>query len=135
MKIKEEENSLFKNSKLILGISIFIFIVLSIYAYNAFYKKYQIKKEISTLDARIDNMLNKKEELKDFKNILTNNEYIEREARIKLNLKKNGENVVVLVDRPYDDNSRSFQEINISKEPKVSSGENVRKWVEVIFGR
>ncbi len=136
MRIKERDHQPFLNSKAFLVFLIFLFLVLSFYTYETFYKKYQIKKEISILNSQINELKSKKEELQNTKNILTNEDYIEREARLKLNFKKEGEEVVVLVDKPYASNEKeSVEQVKIEENKnKISGKENFKKWVKVIFG-
>ncbi|MBI3671745.1 septum formation initiator family protein [Candidatus Azambacteria bacterium] len=135
MKSREENNQLFKNPKLALSILVFLFLALSFYAFNAFYKKYQIKKEISTLDARIIGIEKKKEDLQGLENALTDREYIEREARTKLNFKKNGEEVVVLVEKNTDEAGTEASAGKNKRSAGGSYGENAKKWIQIIFGR
>ncbi len=70
--------------------------------------------------------------------MLTEESYIEKEARLKLNFKKKGEKVVVFVDKPYaieedKKEDKKQEKINVSRE-KISGEENFKKWIKVIFG-
>jgi len=137
MREREKQHFNLFESKPVLGLLIFTSLLFGFYALNSSYQKYQIKKEISRLDTSISEIEEVGSEMKDEKNKLTNEEYIEREARVKLNFKKSNEEVVILIDRPYvsdeKDNSVSTSEAETQKETVLYSA-NAKKWIEVIFG-
>ena len=74
-----------------------IFLALLIGIFQQFYHRYQVKKDSDQLGAEIVN-LNKQK--RDFNNLLDyyqNKSNLENEARVRLNLKKEGEEVVIIL--------------------------------------
>ncbi len=82
----------------LLGILALIMVVTS----KLLLQKREVSLEISQLQARADKINQENQELSELIKYLNTTEYTEREAREKLNLKKEGEHVVVL---PKDETS------------------------------
>ena len=61
-----------------------------------FMQKYEVQREIAALEERADRIQSENQELSELINYFQTDEYKERQAREKLNLKKEGEFVVVL---------------------------------------
>jgi len=132
MKIKKRSQFDFWNSKRVL-ISLVIFaLIFTYYAFQSSYQKYQMQDKISILDAQIIKLEDTKSDLKDDERRLTDEGYIEKEARIKLNFKKAGEKVVIFVDEPYIEDSINIKESQTLKK-KASGVDNIKKWVDFIF--
>lgn len=97
-------------SKAFLFFVFIILIVLTINLAQESYRKYQLKKEISELKLEIDRLEGNKEQLSNLMEYFKNDSYLEQEARVKLNLKKPGEKVVILSrDSVTDDNVKVSQ--------------------------
>ena len=60
------------------------------------YRKYQLTKEINGLKSEIERLEGKNQHLADLMEYFQEGSYLEQEARLKLNLKKPGEKVVVI---------------------------------------
>jgi cell division protein FtsL len=137
---RQDKQFNFFESKLILAVIAVVALFLIFYSSEVFYKKYQISKEVSILDENISQLQEEQEKLNEAENNLTDESYIEREAKLKLNLKKAGEEVVVLVNNPYDNTAdnetqatstpTSTQEVKVV-EP--DSSDNIKKWIKAIF--
>ena len=98
------------SSKVFLFFVFIILIVLTINLAQESYKKYQLKKEISELKLEIDRLEGNKEQLSNLMEYFKNDSYLEQEARVKLNLKKPGEKVVILSrDSVTNDNVKVSQ--------------------------
>ncbi len=92
------ENKLkkFFSSRAVLFLLLLAFIWLSISLVKAFYKKRQMDQEIGALKAEIAKMDGKGQDLNQLLSYFNSESYLEREAKDKLNLKKEGENVVMV---------------------------------------
>lgn len=60
------------------------------------YRKYQIEREIANIQKEIDFLKNKNESLSAFLDYLEHNSSLEKEARLKLNLLKEGEKLIII---------------------------------------
>jgi cell division protein FtsL len=135
MKPEERRHQSFFKSKLVLASLVFIFFIIGFYTTSSLYQNYQIRKEIAILDKVVKDLDSDNKELKLAKNKLTNPDFIEREAKLKLNFKKEGEEVVILIDNPYSSEVKEEDKNkkNEGKEDIFESG-NVKKWINIIFG-
>jgi len=128
-------------SKVFLFLIFIILIVLAINLVQESYKKYQLKKEISELKLEIDRLEGSKQQLSNLMEYFKNDSYLEQEARVKLNLKKPGEKVVILShDSVIDDNvkviqSKALEIVNQEIESEDVNLEiaNYWKWWEYFF--
>ncbi len=77
------------------GIAIIGWLVVSLV--NEIERKQNTFKELASLDKTIQELKDENQKLLQKKEYLTNEENIEREARMRLNLKKQDENVVIIV--------------------------------------
>jgi cell division protein FtsB len=94
-------------------------------AAKLFIQKHEVDSEISKLQSQADKLDQGNKELSDLIQYLNTPEYTERQAREKLNLKKDGEHVVVL---PSDeDNQDGATQTN-------NSDSNPKKWFDYFFG-
>ena len=84
------------SSKIFLFIVVFILIFLLIGLIKETYRKHQLTSEINELKSNIDKLEGDNQQLVDLMDYFKEDSYLEKEARIKLNLKKPGETVVVL---------------------------------------
>jgi len=60
------------------------------------YRKYQLTKEINGLKSEIEQLEGKNQQMADLMEYFQEGSYLEKEARLKLNLKKPGEKIVVI---------------------------------------
>ena len=72
------------------------FVWLSLVLVRAFYKKRQLDQEIGALKSEVEKMDKKGQELNQFLGYFSSQDYLEKEAKDKLNLKKEGESVVMV---------------------------------------
>jgi len=88
--------------KKLLGSKVFLFFItlaligLAINLGRESYRKYQLTKEINQLKSEIGRLEGKNQQLADLMEYFQEGSYLEKEARLKLNLKKPGEKVVVI---------------------------------------
>lgn len=102
----------FLTSRVVIFLLLLAFVWLSLVLAKAFYKKRQMDQEISALKAEIEKMDKKGQELNQLLSYFSSQAYLEKEAKDKLNLKKEGESVVMVQ----------------GLEPEVAVGENLENF-------
>jgi len=93
---KESRFKKFFTSKIFLFFALLILIWVSICAVKAIYKSYRLRKEIENLKSEISKVEKGNKELDNLLQYLKNKDFLEKEVREKLNLKKEGESVVIV---------------------------------------
>ncbi len=83
-------------SKITLFVLLLGFIWLSVQLVNVFYRKYKLNKEIVDLKAQISNSEKSNQQISAMFDYLGSPEFLEKEAREKLNMKRQGEEVVIV---------------------------------------
>ena len=95
------------------------------------YRKYQLTKEINGLKSEIERLEGKNQQLADLMEYFQEGSYLEKEARLKLNLKKPGEKVVVISQPTV---AEVDERIVAETEKEVShETTNFWKWWEYFF--
>ncbi|MFA7170064.1 MAG: septum formation initiator family protein [Candidatus Paceibacterota bacterium] len=92
------------------------------------YREYKIKKEIDTLKTEIESMEKDNYELSQLLEYYQTDEYREAEARKRLNLKEEGEQVVMI-----DEKVLSAEDMAIKEEEQKNSVSNYIKWWNYFF--
>jgi len=136
-----KENKLKKifSSRAVLFFLLLAFVWLSLVLVKAFYKKRQLDQEIGSLKAEIDKTDKKGQELSQLLSYFNSESYLEKEAKDKLNLKKEGESVVMVQEPATDgavavDNGSGNQAV--AAEPAAPVNENnLVKWWRFFFKR
>jgi len=133
------------SSKIFLFSLLVILLILGSSLGREFYRKYRLQKEFDSLKSEIDKLENKNQDLASMLEYLNKESNLEKEARRRLNLKKPGENVVVIVppeseprpenkssaDNPSPDSKSESKIADVSGEPK---NRNLSKWWNYFFG-
>lgn len=91
------------------------------------YEKYQITAEISNLDSELTALNAKNKDLQALIGRLQDKEFIEKEARKKLNLSKAGEKAVIIVN-PQKTAAQNKKQVETQKEES-----NPYKWYRTLF--
>ena len=131
------------SSKIFLFIVIFTLIFLLIGLVKETYRKHQLTSEIDQLKLNIDELEGDNQQLANLMDYFKEDSYLEKEARIKLNLKKPGETVVVLskdiIDEVevirrggLDEEELDKEIINLSENEALKTT-NYWKWWEYFF--
>ena len=99
------------------------------------YRKYQTHKEVTSLKREIESLKEKNQALSNFLDYFGSEKSLEKEARLKLNLLKEGEKLVIITPDKETDSRNQLSEDN--QKNKVS---NFEKWwgylgLDVLFGR
>lgn len=83
-------------SRLFLFVLFAIIIVIGISYARAYYQDYKVKEEIKTLEGEVRQLEKKKFQSMELLKYVTSDNFIEEKARTELNLKKPGENVIII---------------------------------------
>lgn len=124
-------------SRLFIFLSLLAFIWLGLVLTKTFYKKYQLDQEIESLKVEIAKMDKKEQELTKLIDYLGSQDYLEKEAREKLNLKKEGESVLMVseTDLAKELSDSSSQGSAVNNEEKLAAENNLVKWWKFFFKR
>ena len=93
---------------------------------------YELQERVQTLQADIDELSQRKDELEKLKELIESPEYVEREARSKLGLKKRGERVIIVPS----DAVVAVPHFDIERSPLVSEYQKLsypRRWFFYFF--
>ena len=74
-----------------------IFLALLFGIFQQFYYRYQVQKKLNELNAEVANYKNQQENLAKLIEYYQDSSNLENEARVRLNLKKEGEKVVIIL--------------------------------------
>ena len=118
----------FHSKPFIFGLLI-IFALVVIAAGREGYRNYKIGQEIKNLQDKIEALQKSNEELAEMEKYLQSDEFLEKEARLKLNLIREGENLVII--------KRSEKEPELEEPPEEKNEKisNIQKWWEYFFSR
>lgn len=114
----------FFKSKVMTWLLVAVILVVSVGFGRVYLQKRQIDKEIAKLEERADKVAKDNEELSYLVKYFNTPEYQERQAREKLNLKKEGE---VVIGMPEESEEASTQVA--ANEPK----NHAKEWFEYFF--
>ena len=106
-----------------------IFLALLIGIFQQFYHRYQVKKDLDKLDTEIANFNKQKEDLNNLLDYYKNESNLENEARVRLNLKKEGEEVVIILPT-----ATSTESDKISSQRDTENMPNYKQWWYYFFG-
>lgn len=96
---------------------------------SEFYRNYQIEKEIESLKNEIDTLDKNNYQLSKLVEYYNTDQFKEREARKRLNLKKEGESLVIIKQRGVDLKKTSEME----EKANVENLPNYKKWWNYFF--
>ena len=137
MKIIEKNNyPIYKyliKSKVFFIFLITVSLVLIFGIFQNFYHRYQVKKDLDQLNTEVMSLNKQKEDLDKLLNYYKNESNLEKEARIRLNYKKEGEKVVVIL--PTATTSPGSNEITFSSPASDENLPNYKQWWYYFFGK
>ncbi len=113
--------------KLFILVGVLVVIFLGTNLGKEFYRKYQIQKEIDSLQEDINSLEENNYKLSQLIEYCKTDEYKEAQARERFNLGKEGENLVVMLESSSSDNEI---EKKINNDEKIP---NYRKWWNYFF--
>src|SRR3989344_1334332 len=97
---------------------------------RGFPRKLEIEKQMNDIRGQIDNLKKEEERGKGLLEYLNTESYLEKQARLRLNLKKEGEEVVFIYRKEDEQNETNQEKQN--KNPFLSK---VREWFRIIWSR
>lgn len=101
---------------------------------KTFYKKHQLDSEIANLKKEIDKIDKKDQELSNLLNYFDNQNFLEKEAKEKLNMKKEGENVVIVSEVSGSPQPSAAPLAAASAPAQEQESGNLLKWWQYFFG-
>ncbi len=110
-----------------------IFFALVFGVAQKFYDRYQLTGEMDELGGQLENLNRQKSELNDLLRYYQSQSNLEKEARLRLNLKKEGEQVVIILPP-----ATSTEENKAVISEAFSGGAelpNYKQWLYYFFGR
>ena len=118
----------FWHSKYFIGFLLIFLILVLIASGRESYFRYKINQEIRSLERKIEDLQKSNAELSELENYLQSNEFLEKEARLKLNLIKDGEKLVII---KKSDEEPVLEEQETEENKNIP---NILKWWEYFFG-
>ena len=110
-----------------------IFMALLFGIFQQFYHRYKIKNNLDELNAEIANVKKQKEDLNKLIDYYKNESNLGNEARVRLNLKKEGEKVVIIL--PTSTSTDEGGGINSRSPETVENAPNYKQWWYYFFNR
>lgn len=92
------------------------------------YRYFRISQEVKNLEEKIKKLKKDNEEMAKLERYFQSDDFLEKEARLKLNLTKPGEKLIII--KTPEGFKQEQKEQNIAKQ--IS---NIQKWWEYLFGR
>jgi cell division protein FtsB len=133
-KNKKNKNNRFFKTEILALLGFGLIIAISFPLSKSISKHYTISKEIKDLEQEIKNMENKNNNLNKLIKFIGSDEFAEKQARLNLNYKKEGEEVVIIKDKETlqsektDPSSISDNSFNNSEENIKNVDSNLKKW-------
>jgi len=119
----------FFHSKIFIFGLLIIFILVVVAAGREGYRNYKINQEIKNLQRRIEELSKTNTELSEMEKYLRSDEFLEKEARLKLNLIREGEKLVII---------KKSEEESVPEEQKteeIKNISNIQKWWKYFFNK
>jgi len=125
-------------SKIFLLFVALILIWLGVSVVRESYRKYQLTQEINQIKSEIERLEGNNQDLANLIEYFQQESFLEKEARLKLNLKKPGEKVVIVPKGEEEVGSLTPNEwgVKLPTEEEIQKEEpNWLKWWRYFFGR
>jgi len=133
MKITEKSNFIKKLifSNFLILISCFFIIFFSTNLIRDFINKRQLNREVTKLEGQLASLTEKNKELKELSIYLASQDFIEAEARQKLNMKKPGEEIIIVSNQ----STSTYEEKNSNENNEIilKKLNNIHKWWNYFF--
>ncbi|MCK5475289.1 MAG: septum formation initiator family protein [Candidatus Pacebacteria bacterium] len=114
--------------KVFIFVAVIVIISLSMGVGGEYYRDYQIQREIDSLQKEIDHFETNNYKLSQLAEYFQTDEYKELEARKRLNMKKDGESVVIIGQLDSDSD-----ELIIEEDDEYKNFPNYIKWWNYFF--
>ncbi|PIZ57094.1 hypothetical protein COY23_01890 [bacterium (Candidatus Torokbacteria) CG_4_10_14_0_2_um_filter_35_8] len=133
-KKKKKSRLAFLSSGYFIGFVLIALILVSSSVVKEVYRRHMINKEIAELKREIEEMEDENKNLGGLISYLKSEDYKEKEAKAKLDLKKPGEDVVIIPPKAKSDTTSSEYQIEKEKEKVEDTRKNPEKWWQYFFG-
>jgi len=122
------------SSKILFLLALFILVFFSVNLVKEVVNKRDLQQDIDKLQAEINSLENRNEELSGLIDYFNSMDFVETEARIKLNLKKPGESIIIV---PEEENINNYQDGSSLNRQLISQSvkdlSNPLKWRKYFF--
>lgn len=122
-------------NKIVFVISIFILVFIGISFFKVFLRQQKANQDISRLIEQIKELELRNRELLDLIEYFKTDDFIEFEARTKLNLQKEGEKVVIIPETSNNVNKSDDQKAIKQPNNYQEQDSNLRRWWNYFFGK
>lgn len=122
------KENFFYSKSFIFGLLI-VFILLFVAAGRGAYRSYKINQEVKSLRGKIEELNKSNLELTEMEKYLQSDEFLEKEARLKLNVVREGEKLVIIKQPEGVVAVEEKQPIERKEIP------NIQKWWKFFFGK
>ncbi len=116
--------------RLLIFVGLILIIFFSISLGKEMYRKYQINKEITSVQEEINSLEQENKEMRDLIEYLNTNSFKEIQARQQLGLQKEGEQAIAIQSAPEEIQSATRGEEAVKEEQA-----NTIKWWTYFFGK
>lgn len=116
------------HSKIFVIFLIVVFIFSVIAFSREFYRSFTVSQQINNLENKIKELKKENNKLSQMENYLQSEDFLQKEARIKLNLTKPGEKLII-VKTP----EQTLNEKNEGQKLPVEKKPNIKLWWEYFF--
>lgn len=120
----------FLNSKIFTALASIVVLWLILSSINLNLQKIRVEKEVDNIEAKIKEVQKDTEYLNKFLAYFKTSDFLEKQARLKLNYKAQGEEVVFI----YKDKSVKKEVYSISFDELLSKMPNHKKWLFYLLG-
>ena len=126
-----EKDNITVYQKLLKSKIFFIFLIpillaLTVGIFQKLYYRYEVKGELDKLNAEIANLNKQKNDLNQLVDYYRNESNLEKEARVRLNLKKEGEKVVIILPQATSTNGNKEEITEVSE--NMENLPNYKQW-------
>lgn len=122
---KQSSMKRFFSSRLFLIVTLIIVVFVALSYARAYYRDYQVRRQIAALQEEVRQLERKKLESMEVLQYVTSEAFVEEKARVELNLKKPGEQVVFVYEQEELDD---MQKEALSNETSGQTISNPLKW-------
>ena len=133
-----EKNNSTIYQKLLKSKIFFIFLIpillaLTVGIFQKLYYRYEVKGDLDKLNTEIADLNKQKNDLSQLIDYYKNESNLEKEARVRLNLKKEGEKVVIILPKATstDKNSETISQFS----DDIRNLPNYKQWWHYFFGK
>lgn len=130
---REIKNNFFSNQYLVSAIGLIIIISIAIPLIKNLNKQHQINNEIKGLEEEISQLENKNLQLKNLTEYLGSDEFVNEQARLQLNYRAEGEEVVVIKSKEEPSAQSTDNKEKIMYNNKKKTRSNPSRWWNYFF--